>query len=105
MTDQEVLPLFAKMLPDVTINGEAVTESTPFGVRNIEWYGLLYLCHRIEEGMTDGEKINFMDALPKYINPNYPKPGAETDDDILWEFTLAPWQARVQAAAKVKGLI
>lgn len=92
MTDQELLPLFAKMLPNVTVSGETITESTPLGVRNIEWYGLLYLCHRIEEGMTSNEYDAFRRDIYK-------------DAHSYKEVVSAPWQVRVQTATKVKGLL
>jgi hypothetical protein len=95
-TDAELLPLFAKMLPNVTVSGETITESSTLGVRNIEWYGLLYLCQRVEISLTYQEWASYVSELSD--------PTASTFEERR-RFISATWQARVQAAAKVKGLI
>lgn len=66
-------------------------------VLDTEW---LYICHLIEQGMTEHEKMNYGLEIARLLGCCEPQDVEEQFFNAIY----APWPLRAQAILKVKGI-
>ncbi len=104
--DEQLKQALAKMLPDVISYREVIAhesckivcllqwgapwnDESEFMVRDTE---LLHLCWLVEENLTEKEYYFYADVI------------CDLSLEIVTKFLSMPWQQRVKALAKVKGI-
>lgn len=105
-TDQELQQLFPKLLPGKVFWNTGLEKlywikQPAFPMRQ-GWVietELLSLCRMVEEAFTQAGKVDHLNALRAILTKEYNR--AISDFDLLH----ASWQQRIQAAAKVKGIV